>query len=51
MEKGNASQFKNKTLEEIDVDMNEIESIVEEDNMENFHTSITLGMDHSQISN
>lgn len=25
MEKGNAAQFKNKSLEEIDIDMNELE--------------------------
>lgn len=43
MEKGNAAKFKNKTLEEIDVDMNEIDSIVEEDDeVENFHRAISL---------
>lgn len=42
MEKGNAAEFKNKTLEEIDVDMNEIQSVLEEDD-ENPNTNSTLG--------
>lgn len=51
MEKGNAAQFKNKTLEEIDIDMNEIESVLEEDDkMEISNTSSTLGMYHLIIS-
>lgn len=32
MEKGNATQFKNKNLDEIDIDMNELESLQEEEN-------------------
>lgn len=34
MEKGNAVQFKNKSLEEIDIDMNEIENEDEENTQE-----------------
>ncbi|CAH0556796.1 unnamed protein product, partial [Brassicogethes aeneus] len=44
MEKGNAAEFKNKTLEEIDIDMNEIESVLDKDDkMQNSNISSTLG--------
>nr|CAI5864196.1 unnamed protein product [Callosobruchus analis] len=42
MEKGSAAEFKNKTLEEIDIDMNETETIEEDDNG-NSHSTVTLG--------
>lgn len=40
MEKGNAAQFKNKTLDEIDIDM---EHIDEEKEIEESHTRINEG--------
>nr|CAI5869151.1 unnamed protein product [Callosobruchus analis] len=42
MEKGSAAEFKNKTLEEIDIDMNETETIEEDDNGYS-HSTVTLG--------
>nr|CAH7730174.1 unnamed protein product [Callosobruchus chinensis] len=42
MEKGSAAEFKNKTLDEIDIDMNETETI-EEDDDGNSHSTVTLG--------
>ncbi|VEN48702.1 unnamed protein product, partial [Callosobruchus maculatus] len=42
MEKGNAANFKNRTLEEIDVDMDDIGSIEDGDEMENVDKIISL---------
>lgn len=43
MEKGNAAAFKNKTLEEIDVDMNEIDAVLGDDvNLEIFNLTTDL---------